>query len=304
MKKTLAMLLSLALCVGLFAGCSGTGTQETTPASQPAETTETSPASEPAAELTGSVSTNGSTSMEEVMGTLIEAFREVEPGVTVTYDPTGSGTGIEQATAGNCDIGLSSRALKQEEMDAGITGTVVAKDGIAIIVNPENTVTELTLEQISQIATGAITNWSEVGGSDAPIAFVGREAGSGTRGAFEEITGTEDACSYAQELTSTGAVITAVSTTPGAIGYASLSAVEGAGNSVTALGVKADDASPAVACTEETVLDGSYAIQRPFVFATRSDETLSEAAQAFVDFALDPANSQLYVDAGVVPAAQ
>ena len=303
MKKTLAMLLSLALCVGLFAGCSGGTTQETTPASEPTGTTETTPASE-SVELTGSVSTNGSTSMEEVMGTLIEAFREVQPGITVTYDPTGSGTGIEQVSAGNCDIGLSSRALTEDEIAGGITETVVAKDGIAIIVNPENTVTELTLDQIAQIATGAITNWSEVGGSDAPIAFVGREAGSGTRGAFEEITGTEDACVYSQELTSTGAVITAVSTTPGAIGYASLSAVEGAGDSVVAVGVKADDASPAVACTEETVLDGSYAIQRPFVFATRTDEALSEAAQAFVDFALDPANSQLYVDAGVVPAAE
>ena len=303
MKKTLSMLLSLALCVGLFAGCSGGTTQETTPASEPAGTTETTPASE-SVELTGSVSTNGSTSMEEVMGTLIEAFREVQPGITVTYDPTGSGTGIEQVSAGNCDIGLSSRALTEDEIAGGITETVVAKDGIAIIVNPENTVTELTLDQIAQIATGAITNWSEVGGSDAPIAFVGREAGSGTRGAFEEITGTEDTCVYSQELTSTGAVITAVSTTPGAIGYASLSAVEGAGDSVVAVGVKADDASPAVACTEETVLDGSYAIQRPFVFATRTDEALSEAAQAFVDFALDPANSQLYVDAGVVPAAE
>ena len=303
MKKTLSMLLSLALCVGLFAGCSGGTTQETTPASEPAGTTETTPASE-SVELTGSVSTNGSTSMEEVMGTLIEAFREVQPGITVTYDPTGSGTGIEQVSAGNCDIGLSSRALTEDEIAGGITETVVAKDGIAIIVNPENTVTELTLDQIAQIATGAITNWSEVGGSDAPIAFVGRVAGSGTPGAFGEITGTGVACVYSQELTSTGAVITAVSTTPGAIGYASLSAVEGAGDSVVAVGVKADDASPAVACTEETVLDGSYAIQRPFVFATRTDEALSEAAQAFVDFALDPANSQLYVDAGVVPAAE
>ena len=294
MKKTLSMLLSLALCVGLFAGCSGGTTQETTPASEPAGTTETTPASE-SVELTGSVSTNGSTSMEEVMGTLIEAFREVQPGITVTYDPTGSGTGIEQVSAGNCDIGLSSRALTEDEIAGGITETVVAKDGIAIIVNPENTVTELTLDQIAQIATGAITNWSEVGGSDAPIAFVGREAGSGTRGAFEEITGTEDACVYSQELTSTGAVIEAVKNNPQAIGYASLSAVEGQE------GIKAITVG-GVACTEETVLDGTYAIQRPFVFATKTDGTLSEAAQAFFDFAMDPANAELYVAAGVVPA--
>ena len=291
MKKTLAMLLSLALCAGLFAGCSGGNAQGTTPAENPS-----------GGGLTGSVATNGSTSMEEVMGTLIEAFREVEPGITVTYDPTGSGTGIEQAAAGNCDIGLSSRALTEDEIAGGLTEIVVARDGIAVIVNPENTVAELTLDQIAQIATGAITNWSQVGGADAEIAFVGREAGSGTRGAFEEITGTEDACVYTQELTSTGAVITAVATTPGAIGYASLSAVEGAGN-VSAVAVKAGEGSEAVACTEETVLDGSYAIQRPFVFATRTGEPLSQAAQAFVDFALDPANGQLFVDAGVVPAS-
>ena len=230
---------------------------------------------------------------------LTEYFKEKYPNITVTYDPTGSGTGIQQATAGSCDIGLSSRALKQEELDGGLTETVVAKDGIAIVVNKENTVAELTVEQITKIATGEIANWSEVGGPDMEIAFIGREAGSGTRGAFEELTGTEDACSYAQGLTSTGAVRTAVSTTPGAIGYISLSSLD---DSVTALKVKADDASPAVECTEETVLDGSYAIQRPFVFATKSDAALSEAAQAFYDFALSEEAAEIYTEAGVVPA--
>ena len=284
MKKLFSILLTLSLSAALLAGC---GSQEETPAETPAEET---PAQEET--LSGSVSTNGSTSMEKVIGALIEQFKTVEPGVTVTYDPTGSGTGIEAASNGSADIGLSSRGLKEEEK-ASLTETVVAKDGIAIVVNPANTVEDLTVEQIAQIAKGEITNWAQVGGADAEIAFIGREAGSGTRSAFEELTETGDACKYTQELTSTGAVITAVSTTPGAIGYASLSSVE---DSVKALKVEG------VECTEATVLDGTYAIQRPFVFATKTDGTLSEAAQAFFDFAMDPANAELYVAAGVVPA--
>ena len=306
MKKSVSLLLAAVLCTGLFAGCAGTETASSTAgASSQEAASQTEGAKAEASEggetvdLSGTVSTNGSTSMEEVMMGLTEYFKEKYPNITVTYDPTGSGTGIQQATAGSCDIGLSSRALKQEELDGGLTETVVAKDGIAIVVNKENTVAELTVEQITKIATGEIANWSEVGGPDMEIAFIGREAGSGTRGAFEELTGTEDACSYAQELTSTGAVRTAVSTTPGAIGYISLSSLD---DSVTALKVKADDASPAVECTEETVLDGSYAIQRPFVFATKSDAALSEAAQAFYDFALSEEAAEIYTEAGVVPA--
>ena len=306
MKKSVSLLLAAVLCTGLFAGCAGTETASSTAgassqeaASQTEESKAEASEGGETVDLSGTVSTNGSTSMEEVMMGLTEYFKEKYPNITVTYDPTGSGTGIQQATAGSCDIGLSSRALKQEEIDAGLTETVVAKDGIAIVVNKENTVTELTVEQITKIATGEIANWSEVGGPDMEIAFIGREAGSGTRGAFEELTGTEDACSYAQELTSTGAVRTAVSTTPGAIGYISLSSLD---DSVTALKVKADDASPAVECTEETVLDGSYAIQRPFVFATKSDAALSEAAQAFYDFALSEEAAEIYTEAGVVPA--
>ncbi len=312
MKKVMSMLLAAALCAGVFAGCSGTDTASSAAdaasqadASQAdASQADSSEGEEGGAvntELSGTVSTNGSTSMEEVMQGLIEYFNEEYPNITVTYDPTGSGTGIEQATAGSCDIGLSSRALKDEEKEAGLTETVVAKDGIAIVVNTENAVSELTVDQITKIATGEITNWSEVGGADEEIAFIGREAGSGTRGAFEELTGTEDACSYAQELTSTGAVRTAVSTTPGAIGYISLSSLD---DSVKAIAVKADDASEAVECTEETVLDGSYAIQRPFVFATKSDAELSEAAQAFYDFATSEDAAQIYIDAGVVPASE
>lgn len=282
MKRTFAVLCSAALCVSLFAGCSGGASQTPAPTQGPAA-------------LTGSVSTNGSTSMEKVIGTLIEEFREVEPGVTVTFDPTGSGTGIEAAGNGSADIGLSSRALKEEEIAGGLTQTVIAKDGIAVVVNSANGVSDLTVDQIARIAKGEITNWSEVGGADGEIAFIGREAGSGTRGAFEELTGTADACRYTQELTSTGAVITAVSTTPNAIGYASLSAV---GDTVKALAVEG------VACTEETVLDGSYPIQRPFVFATKTGAPLSQTAQAFYDFALSPEQAQLYIDAGVVPAGE
>ena len=306
MKKSVSLLLAAVLCTGLFAGCAGTETASSTAgassqeaASQTEESKAEASEGGETVDLSGTVSTNGSTSMEEVMMGLTEYFKEKYPNITVTYDPTGSGTGIQQATAGSCDIGLSSRALKQEELDGGLTETVVAKDGIAIVVNKENTVAELTVEQITKIATGEIANWSEVGGPDMEIAFIGREAGSGTRGAFEELTGTEDACSYAQELSSTGAVRTAVSTTPGAIGYISLSSLD---DSVTALKVKADDASPAVECTEETVLDGSYAIQRPFVFATKSDAALSEAAQAFYDFALSEEAAEIYTEAGVVPA--
>ena len=278
MKRALSLLLAAVLCTGMFAGCAGTENTSSAAASTAEESkaeeskTEES-AADATADLSGTVSTNGSTSMEEVMMGLTEYFKEKYPNVTVTYDPTGSGTGIQQATAGSCDIGLSSRALKDEEKEAGVTETVVAKDGIAIVVNKENTVTELTVDQITKIATGEITNWSEVGGADMEIAFIGREAGSGTRGAFE--------------------------TTPGGIGYISLSSLD---DSVNALKVKADDASPAVECSEETVLDGSYPIQRPFVFATKTDAPLSEAAQAFYDFALSAEAAQIYSDAGVVPA--
>lgn len=280
MKKFLALTICLVLSVSLLSSCGGD-----TPSQPDASAPDVS-------SLSGTVSTNGSTSMEKVIGALIESFAAVESGVTVTYDPTGSGAGVEAASNGSADIGLASRGLKEAEK-ASLTETVVAYDGIAIVVNAENTVDDLTVEQISAIAKGEITNWSEVGGADAQIAFIGREAGSGTRGAFEELTDTADACAYAQELTSTGAVKTAVSTTPGGMGYVSLSSVDDTVKAVKVAGV---------APTEETVKDGSYAIQRPFIFATADPATLSEAAKAFYDFALDPANAQLYVAAGVVPA--
>ena len=241
-----------------------------------------------------SVSTNGSTSMEKVIGALSEKFMETNKDITVTYDPTGSGTGIESVSTGKCDIGLSSRALKDSE--TGLTGTTIALDGIAIIVNADNKVADLSVRQIADIFTGKITNWKEVGGSDLEISCIGRENGSGTRDGFESITGTEDACKLAQELTSTGAVLTAVASSENAIGYASLSAVEGQD------GIKAVTID-GVACSEDTVLDGTYKIQRPFNLIVKEDAELSAQAQAFVDFATSSDANDLIREAGAVPLA-
>ena len=241
---------------------------------------------------TSPVTTDGSTSMEKVIGTLGEAFTEKE-GINVTYNPTGSGSGIQAVSEGRCDIGLSSRALKDDEK-ATLTETVVALDGIAMIVNPENPVSDLTVEQIADIYTGKITNWSEVGGNDAEIVLIGREAGSGTRDGFESITDTKDACQYRQELTSTGDVITTVSRNPNAIGYASLAAIK---DSVKALTVNG------VAPTEATVKDGTYLVQRPFVLVTKEGVALSETAQKFFDFATSAPAAAIISAAGAVPVA-
>ena len=291
MKKTLALLLTLALSMAALTGC-GSKTDATA-----ADSTDSTTGTETPAALSGSVSTNGSTSMEKVIGILSEQFMADNSGVSVTYDPTGSGAGIEAASNGSADIGLSSRALKDEEIAGGLTGTTVALDGIAVIVNAGSKVEDLSVEQIAQIFTGEITDWSEVGGEAGAISCIGREAGSGTRDGFESITNTKDACKLDQELTSTGGVIEAVAGNPNAIGYASLSAVEGK-DAIKALTVGG------VACTEETVLDGSYAIQRPFVLVTRTGEALSPAAQAFFDFATSSAANDLIKSAGAVPVAQ
>ena len=298
MKKTLAMLLSLTLCVGLFAGCSSSGSEESAaPSGSPSTETSAEPAgNEETSTLSGTVNLNGSTSVENVILTLGEAFMEANPDVTVNYDPTGSGTGINAALEGTCDLGLASRDLDEEETAQGLTSTVFALDGIAIIVNSENSVSDLTIEQIAGLATGEITNWSEVGGIDAPVVLIGREAGSGTRDGFESITGTEDTCVYTQELTSTGAVIQAVAGNPNAFGYASLSAVEGQD------GVKAISVN-GVAPSEETVLDGSYQVQRNFNFVYMADAELSEAAQAFMDYAVSADAADLVAGAGAVPVA-
>lgn len=286
-KKAVSILAASALLALTLAGCGNDTTTDTA-----SDTTEDTSAST----LSGAVATNGSTSMEEVMGVLTEQFTNDNPDVSVTYDPTGSGTGIEAAANGTADIGLSSRALTEEETASGLVGTEVALDGIAVIVNADSPVADLTVEQIAQIFTGEITDWSEVGGDAGEIACIGREANSGTRDGFESITETEDACVLSQELNSTGAVIQAVSSSPNAIGYASLSAVEGQD------GIKAITVG-GVACTEETVKDGTYEIQRPFVFVTKEGAALSEAAQAFFDFATSADASELIAGAGAVPVA-
>ena len=250
-----------------------------------------STASSTAAALSGNVATGGSTSMKNVIAALTEGFAEVEPGVTVSYDPTGSGAGITGATDKTLDIGLSSRALKDDEK-ADVEGTTIALDGIAIIVNNASKVGDLTVDQLKQMFTGEITNWSEVGGDDGEIVLIGREAGSGTRDGFESIVDVKDSCKYAQELTATGAVISAVEANPLAIGYASLSAVGDTVKMVTVGGVE---------CSEETVKDGSYEVQRPFVFVTNKSVALSEQAQAFFDFATSADAADLIRTAGAVP---
>ena len=238
------------------------------------------------------VSTDGSTSMDKVIGALSEAF-ETNEGITVTYNATGSGAGIQAVQEGRCDIGLASRNLKDEEKSSGLEGTVLAYDGIAIIVNPENPVSDLDVETIAKIYTGEIKNWKDVGGNDAEIVLIGREGGSGTRDGFESITDTEDKCKYRQELTSTGDVITTVASNPNAIGYASLASVK---DSVKAVSVDG------VAPSESTVKDGSYAVQRPFVLVTKKDTKLSESAQEFFDYITSSEANEIISNAGVVPA--
>ena len=254
-------------------------------------TAASSAAASAAAELSGNVATGGSTSMKNVIAALTEGFAEVQPGVTVSYDPTGSGAGITGATDKTLDIGLSSRALKDDEK-ASVDGTTIALDGIAIVVNKDSAVEDLTVEQLKQMFTGEITNWKDVGGADGEIVLIGREAGSGTRDGFESIVDVKDSCKYAQELTATGAVISAVEANPLAIGYASLSAVGDTVKMVTVGGVE---------CSEETVKDGSYEVQRPFVFVTNKSVALSEQAQAFVDFATSADAADLIRTAGAVP---
>ena len=294
MKKITSILCAGAMMALCLTGCGGSASSSSAAASSStaAETSSSQAASVSTAAVSGTVATGGSTSMESVIAALQEAFLELQPDVTVTYDPTGSGAGITGATDKTLNIGLSSRAVKDEEAEAGVTGTTVALDGIAIIVNNNNAVADLSLEQIAGIAKGEITNWSEVGGADAPIVLVGREAGSGTRDGFESIVGVEDECVYSQELTATGAVIAAVASNENAIGYASLSALDDTAKAVTVDGV---------ACSEETILDGTYKIQRPFVFVTNNSVEPSEAVQAFIDFATSEDAADLIRAAGAVP---
>ena len=284
MKKFLTLALTAVMALSLLTAC-GSKNDNSADTNTDGSSTETT--------LSGTVSTDGSTSMEKVINSLGESFMAMNKDVKFTYNPTGSGSGIQAVSEGRCDIGLSSRALKDDEKASGLVETVVALDGIAIVVNPENPVSDLDIDTIAKIYTGEITNWKDVGGNDAEIVLIGREAGSGTRDGFESITDTKDACQYRQELTSTGDVINTVSQNPDAIGYASLSAV---GESVKALTVGGVEA------TEATVKDGSYVVQRPFVLVTKEGTKLSPAAQAFFEYALSADAASIIAAAGAVAA--
>ncbi len=297
MKKVVSSILAVLLMLSVFAGCGGTGSSTV---SKDESKTESKPVSsampeEQGSAVSGTVSLDGSTSMEKVIGALGESFQQNNEGASYTYNPTGSGSGITAVSEGRCDIGLASRALKDDEKTQGLKETTLALDGIAVIVHPDNPVADLDVETIAKIYTGEITNWSEVGGSDGEIVRIGREAGSGTRDGFESITGTEDVCQYGQELTSTGDVITTVAGNPNAIGYASLASVKDSVKAISVGGV-----SP----SEETVKDGTYTIQRPFMLITKEDGELSPVAQAFFDYATSAAASQIIADAGAVAVAE
>ena len=275
MKKIISLMVVAVLLVAALAGCGTTNTD--TPKDN--------------GQVSGTVSTDGSTSMEKVIGFLSEAYMNKNSAVKVTYNPTGSGSGIKAVQAGSCDIGLASRDLKPEEA-TDLNGTVVAIDGIAMIVNKENPVKDLTIEQIAALYKGEITNWSEVGGADAPVVLIGREAASGTRDGFESITDTEDACKYNQELTSTGDVVQTVSSNPNAIGYASLASVKDTVKLISVEGV-----TPST----ETIQNGSYKIQRNFVMVTKKNAEFSPAAKSFFEFATSSAADEWIIEAGAVP---
>ena len=296
-RRSFLAVCGAAAAAGALAACGGSSSSSTAASTASSASSTASSVASSAAEatndlssLSGTVATGGSTSMNSVIEALTEGFAEVAPGVTISYDPTGSGAGITGAVEQTLDIGLASRALHDDE--TGVTATTVALDGIAMVVNNENTVSDLSIDQLAQIFRKGITTWADVGGEDGEIVVIGREAGSGTRDGFESIVGVEDACVYDQELTATGAVISAVASNKLAIGYASLSAV---GDTVKTLTVEG------VECSEATVLDGTYKVQRPFNFITNDSAELSEAAPAFIDFAVSPDAAELIRLAGAVP---
>lgn len=291
MKKLFSLALAAAMALSMLTGCGNSNNTNNDTNSADTQGSQTSQTQQ----LSGVVNTNGSTSMEKVMQVLIEAFKEQQPNVTVNYTGSGSGAGVTSAIDGTADLGLASRALKSEEEEKGAQANIVALDGVAVVVNPDNAVDDLTVDQIAQIFKGEITNWKDLGGADEEIAVYGREAGSGTRGAFEELVGVEDACKYLNEYSSTGDVIGNVASNPSAIGYASLSAV---GDNVKAVKVNG------VECSEATVQDGTYEIQRPLVMITKDGTQLSDAAQAFLDFAMSADAASLIAQAGAVPPAK
>lgn len=277
MKKLIALVSAVCLTAALFTGCSKPGTEQGGTSKESA-----------------TVSTDGSTSMEKVIGFLSEAYMEDNSNVKVTYNPTGSGAGIQAVSEGRCDIGLSSRDLKEDEAKT-LDSTVIAIDGIAVIVNNANPVTDLSIEQIAKIYTGEITNWKDVGGDDKPIVLIGREAASGTRDGFESITDTKENCKYTQELTSTGDVIQTVSSNPNAIGYASLAAVKDSIKVLSVEGVKP---------STKTIQSGEYKIQRDFVLVTKKDKALTGEAKKFSDFAASKNADSLIEKAGAIPVVR
>ena len=302
--KAMALAGACIFTMGSLAGCSSTqepaaASSESSPAASTQQSSDAgasveqaSQESSAAAELSGAIQMVGSTSMEKLSNALCEAFIEKYPSVTATTEFVGSSAGVEAVLSGSADIGNSSRSLKDEEKQNGAVENIVAIDGIAVCVDPSNTVTGLTREQLKDIYTGAVTNWKDAGGADAPIIVVGREAGSGTRGAFEEILGVEDGCAYANELDSTGAVMAKVASTPGAIGYISLDALD---ESVTAL------ALDGVEATAENIKSGTYFLSRPFVMATKGEiSEQSKLVQAWFDFVLGAEGQQIAAGVGLI----
>ena len=294
-QKTMAVLGAAVLAFGAM-GCSGNA-DATTAADMAADTAaetkaETEAASEETADLSGSITMAGSTSMEKYANALAEVFMEKYPNVSVQAEFTGSSAGVEAVLAGQCDIGNSSRNLKDEEKEKGAAENIVAIDGIAVVTDPSNTAADLTKDQLTEIYTGKVTNWKDVGGSDMPVVVVGREAGSGTRGAFEEILGVEDACAYANELDSTGAVMAKVASTPGAIGYVSLDVIDDTVKVLTLDGTEA---------TEENIKSGDYFLSRPFVMATKGEiSEQSDLVKALFDFVYSDEGSELVKSVGLI----
>lgn len=304
--KVMAVIGSAVMAAGMLAGCGNSNTAATTAttaAETKAEESKTEAAATEAAateaqaanaDLSGSISMVGSTSMEKLANAVSEAFMEKYPKVTVTAEFVGSGAGIEAVTNGTADIGNSSRNLKDEEKTNGVTENIVAIDGIAVVVDPANTVEDLTKDQLTSIYDGSVTNWKDVGGNDAPIVVVGREAGSGTRGAFEELLKLEDACKYSNELDSTGAVMAKVASTPGSIGYVSLDVLDD-----TVKAVKLDGAEP----TEENIKAGKYFLSRPFVMATKGEiSEQNDLVKALFDFIYSDEGSELVKSVGLITA--
>lgn len=304
--KVMAVIGSAVMAAGMLAGCGNSNTAATTAttaAETKAEESKTEAATTEAAateaqaanaDLSGSISMVGSTSMEKLANAVSEAFMEKYPKVTVTAEFVGSGAGIEAVTNGTADIGNSSRNLKDEEKANGVTENIVAIDGIAVVVDPANTVEDLTKDQLTSIYDGSVTNWKDVGGNDAPIVVVGREAGSGTRGAFEELLKLEDACKYSNELDSTGAVMAKVASTPGSIGYVSLDVLDD-----TVKAVKLDGAEP----TEENIKAGKYFLSRPFVMATKGEiSEQNDLVKALFDFIYSDEGSELVKSVGLITA--